>query len=77
MNVKEIAGENTRGTLERYAAVAITFTAATVWIIIAFQSKHLFDEDIGFWEGFGWPYILFRKLFGNKIKELDPEAKNV
>jgi len=75
MNVKEIAGDNTRGTLGHYAAVAVTFTVATVWIIIAFQSRHLFGDNIGFWEGFGWPYIILRKLYDNR--GLDIEAEDV
>jgi len=44
--------------------------------IIAFQNKHIFGEDMGFWKGLGWPYILF-KFCGRKPKVLVLEAGDI
>jgi len=56
MNVQEMAPL----TLGHYAETACGFTFITVYIIIAFQSKHILGEDVGFWKRLGWPYLLFK-----------------
>ncbi|KAF9076893.1 cora-like Mg2+ transporter protein-domain-containing protein [Rhodocollybia butyracea] len=40
MNVQELSTQ-TNGTLETYFAAAFPLTAVTIWIVIAFQSRHL------------------------------------
>jgi hypothetical protein len=67
MNIQEI-NPGTNGTVGHYAATAISFTGATVWIIIAFQSKHIFGEDTSIWLRLGWPYMLLRQYFKNQFK---------
>ncbi|KAF8236165.1 hypothetical protein L208DRAFT_1391284 [Tricholoma matsutake] len=74
MNVREIV-PNTTGTLGHYVATALSFTAASVWIILAIQSKHIFGEDITLWQRLGWPLMLVRKFISKKPKEEDPELK--
>jgi len=59
MNVQEIV-PFTHGTLGHYVETAVAFTSATVYIIVAFQSKYIFGEDLGFWERLGWPYMLYK-----------------
>ena len=59
MNVKEI-NPGTNETLMHYAATAVPFTLVTVWVIIAFQSKYLFEENASPWKRLGWPYMLLR-----------------
>jgi len=71
MNVQEIV-PFTHGTLGHYAEAAACFTFVTVYIIVAFQSKHIFGEDLGFWKRLGWPYMLFR-FCGSRTKERDLE----
>jgi len=61
--------------MRHYAATAACFTFMTVYII-AFQNKHIFGEDMGFWKGLGWPYILF-KFCGRKPKVLVLEAGDI
>jgi hypothetical protein len=78
MNVREIV-PSTTGTLGHYVATAICFTAASVWMIIAFQSKHIFGENITVWQRLGWPYLLLKMYFSKKTKEpkedMEMEAK--
>lgn len=67
MNIQEI-NPGTKGTVVHYAATAASFTLATIWIIIAFQSRHLFEEGTSLWRRLGWPYLLFRQLNGRNSK---------
>jgi hypothetical protein len=73
MNVKEVNPTN-NGTpvpykLIHYAATAVPFTLATIWIIMAFQSKHILGEDTSFWKRLAWPYLLLMMFIGNKTEE--------
>jgi hypothetical protein len=70
MNVKEMVN-GTKGSLSHYAATAIGFTAATVWIIVAFQSKHIFGDETSFWHRLAWPFMLMQKLFTKTPREED------
>lgn len=65
MNIHEI-NPGTLGSLLHYMAVAIPLTIATIWIIIAFQSKYLFDEDVSMWRRFAWPFFLARRMLWKK-----------
>jgi len=75
MNVKEINPTNNGMSvpykLVHYAATAISFTLASIWIIIAFQSKGILGENTSFWKRLGWPYMLFWKYYGQKAEEPD------
>jgi hypothetical protein len=57
MNVAEI-NPGSKGTLPHYFAVAFPLTIVTVWVIIAFQSKHIFKERTTFFRRLGWPVYL-------------------
>ncbi|KAF8639226.1 hypothetical protein AX17_001711 [Amanita inopinata Kibby_2008] len=61
MNVKEV-NPGTNGTLPHYFGAAIALTVATIWIIIAFQSRYLFNKDAPFWKRLGWPFFLIRYM---------------
>ncbi|KAF5343049.1 hypothetical protein D9758_011150 [Tetrapyrgos nigripes] len=86
MNVKEIA-DGGQGTLPIYFETALPLTAVTIWIVMAFQSKHLFRDarnengKYNFWMRLAWPVILFRSVFGlgqNKTpKEAEPTEKSI
>jgi hypothetical protein len=69
MHIREI-NPGTNGTVAHYVATAVSFTLATVWIIIAFQSRHLFAEETSFWKRLAWPYMLFRQLNRNLKKQV-------
>ncbi|KAF6751702.1 hypothetical protein DFP72DRAFT_906894 [Ephemerocybe angulata] len=62
MNVVEI-NPGAAGTVPLYLAVAIPFTAVTIWIIIAFQFKYIFEGDASFWVRLMWPLWLFYRHF--------------
>ncbi|KAJ3779004.1 hypothetical protein FB446DRAFT_711796 [Lentinula raphanica] len=69
MNVKELSAQ-TLGTLPHYFAAAFPLTAVTVWIVMAFQSKHLFrDRDTtSFWTRLAWPILMVQSWFSNTKK---------
>lgn len=53
MNVKEIDPKNNGApvpcNLFHYVVTSLSFTVASIWIIIAFQSKHIVGEDVSLW----------------------------
>jgi len=63
MNVKEIT-EDGHGTLAHYVESALPLTLATIWIIVAFQSKHLLPSHVNFWTRLAWPILLSARFFG-------------
>ena len=63
MNVDEIAPDTT-ATLPQFIAGAIPLTLATIWIIIAFQSKYIFPKNASFWTRLSWPILMLRRAFG-------------
>ncbi|KIK67894.1 hypothetical protein GYMLUDRAFT_256709 [Collybiopsis luxurians FD-317 M1] len=69
MNVREL--NSAFGTLAQYFAVAFSLTAITIWIVIAFQSKHLVRdrEATSFWKRLAWPLIYARRLLTKKETE--------
>ncbi|KAF4612869.1 hypothetical protein D9613_011170 [Agrocybe pediades] len=69
MNVTEIVPD-TLGTLAHYFAAAIPLTFATIWIIIAFHSRHTFPQ-YSFWKRLYWPYFLILRLFGKERSNPD------
>ncbi|KAF9559802.1 hypothetical protein CPC08DRAFT_723702 [Agrocybe pediades] len=67
MNVKEIT-PGTNGTLVHYVVAALPFTLLTIWIIIAFQSKYIFQDNCTFWMRLGWPYLLIVHAYNKTTK---------
>ncbi|KAF9267493.1 hypothetical protein L218DRAFT_1061315 [Marasmius fiardii PR-910] len=70
MNVKELTGNEAVSGVFLYIAVALPMTFATIWVIMTFQSKHLFPgrSNTTFWMRLGWPLLIFRSKLG-----LDPK----
>ncbi|KIK67895.1 hypothetical protein GYMLUDRAFT_155325 [Collybiopsis luxurians FD-317 M1] len=66
MNVREL--NSALGTLWQYFATAFALTAVTIWIVVAFQSKHLFKsrDTTPFWQRLAWPLVYARRLFTKK-----------
>jgi len=75
MNVIEInpQGGTALTTLSQYIALTLPLTIATVWIIIAFQSKHIFPEGTSFYKRLGWPILIIdvisRKRLGGRLRD--------
>lgn len=63
MNVHQIA-PGTTATLPQFIEGAIPLTLATIWIIIAFQSKYIFPKNASFWTRLGWPILMLMRAFG-------------
>jgi len=64
MNVREIT-PGSYGSLAHYFAVAIPLTAASVWILMAFQDRwHERDVDVSIWTRISWPVVVVRRVFG-------------
>jgi len=57
MNVIEI-NPDSHETLPHYFAFAFPLTIVTAWVIIAFQSKHIFKDKTNFFSRLGWPVYL-------------------
>ena len=70
MNVAEI-NPTSSGTLSHYFAVAFPLTIVTVWVIIAFQSKHIFKERTTFFKRLGWPVYLLIDMIRQKSPKND------
>lgn len=75
MNVQEL---NPQGylTLARFFEVMLPLTLATVWIIVAFQSKFVVRDDRGgtMWKKLLWPVMLVNNIIPRrKIKNDDQE----
>lgn len=66
MNVREL-NPGTEGTIALYVAVVLSLTLTTVWVIITYQSKHMFPEDVTFVKRLGWPVFLLLRLFGKDV----------
>ena len=66
MNVVEI-NPDSLGKLRNYVGAAVSFTLATAWVIMAFQSEHLIGKRMPFWKRLGWPYFFVKwRLWGKK-----------
>ncbi|KAK0190526.1 hypothetical protein F5146DRAFT_557424 [Armillaria mellea] len=64
MNVQELTGsKDSEGTLPHYFAAAVPLTLVTIWVVLTFQSKHLFVSGSTFWMRLVWPWILFKQVF--------------
>jgi hypothetical protein len=65
MNVVEI-NPGSVGTLPHYFSIALPLTIVTAWIIIAFQSKYIFEEKTTFFKRLGWPAYLLIQMIKEK-----------
>lgn len=72
MNIKEVAPD-TNGTLPHYIAVAIPLTIATIWIVVAFQSKYIFPDGTNIWVRLGWPVRLCLNLLYSRFNTREKE----
>ena len=70
MNVIEI-NPDSNGTLPHYFAIAFPFTIVTAWVIIAFQSKHIFKERTTFFRRLGWPIYLLLDMIKQRSQKDD------
>ncbi|KAF8062242.1 hypothetical protein FPV67DRAFT_1563640 [Lyophyllum atratum] len=66
MNVTTFVPD-TGGTLPHYLAVAIPLTITTIWVVVAFQSKHIFPTDTSLLRRFAWPVQLCLNLVKSMI----------
>ncbi|KAF8344921.1 hypothetical protein F5887DRAFT_1282922 [Amanita rubescens] len=57
MNVKTI-NPSSEGRLAVFFIASCVLFAATFWVIIAFQSRFLFDKNTPYWKRLGWPFYL-------------------
>lgn len=72
MNVRTL-NPTSNGSLAVFFIVSCVLFAVTFWVIIAFQSRFLFDKNTPYWKRLGWPlyfvYYAFRKaLYPEKSK---------
>jgi hypothetical protein len=70
MNVKEI-NPGTNGTVPHYIATVVSLTLASIWVIVAFQSKH-YLEGQSMWRRLLWPIEFLKQL---SLKELKRNPK--
>jgi hypothetical protein len=68
MNVGAI-NPGTKGTFMQYFVTTAGLTVLTVWIIVAFQSRHMFPVNVPFWKRLGWPFFLFYYMYEESKKE--------
>ncbi|KAK0205522.1 hypothetical protein DFS33DRAFT_1487588 [Desarmillaria ectypa] len=74
MNVREIS-PGTHGSLPHYFEAAVPLTLLTVWVVMAFQSKYLFNSGTTFWMRLLWPWMLFKQVFMNRERERERERE--
>ena len=55
MNVDVI--NDSGGPITSYLALALPLTIVTAWIIVAFQSEHIFPPGTSFIKRLGWPFF--------------------
>jgi hypothetical protein len=60
MNVVEInpQGGTAITNLSQYIALTLPLTIFTAWLIIAFQSKHIFPKGTSLYKRFAWPVFI-------------------
>jgi len=69
MNVIEINPQNGKATtsLAQYVALALPLTLITIWIIIAFQSKHIFPQGTSVIKRLGWPFLMLKFMSRKRL----------
>jgi len=74
MNVAEI-NPGTSATIPEYLYTTAILTSVTVWIIVAFQSRHLFPQHFPFWKRLGWPIYLPIILYAKAREPNTPKTR--
>ncbi|KAF8809596.1 hypothetical protein BYT27DRAFT_7135830 [Phlegmacium glaucopus] len=75
MNV-DVINPGTKGTLGHYVAFALPLTIVTTWVIIAFQSKHIFPTGTSFVKRLGWPIFFISMLSKRRQPQLAPKFES-
>lgn len=73
MNAKEI-NPGTNGTLPLFVALAAPLTVVTIWVIIAFQSQYLLQNQT-FMERLAWPVLLLHRWWSKKKDHTEDKAR--
>jgi len=77
MNVKEL-NDGTYGTLAHYFEATFPLTLATMWVVIAFQSRYvLSDPNASMWRKLLWPIAFFNSLIFGRRKTLRPSNEEI
>ncbi|KAF7343483.1 hypothetical protein MVEN_01781200 [Mycena venus] len=61
MNIREIA-PGTHGSLSHYFETAFPLTIVTVWVVMAFQSKHMLGQDATLFMRIFWPVTMLQQM---------------
>jgi hypothetical protein len=61
MNVIEL-NSGTYGTLAQYFETSLPLTLATIWIVVAFQSRFILRDNEAMWKKLLWPFALVHKV---------------
>ncbi|KAF8523159.1 hypothetical protein BU17DRAFT_86332 [Hysterangium stoloniferum] len=72
MNIKEINDQQgTKGTLVHYVGTAISFTLATVWVVIALQGNWTYanGNEVGMLSRFSWPLLFVQERWGERRQD--------
>ncbi|KAJ6591097.1 hypothetical protein DFH09DRAFT_1138560 [Mycena vulgaris] len=67
MNIREIVPD-TKGSLSHYFETAMPLTFLTIWVVMAFQSKHLLGREATIWMRLFWPVALVRQMVVRRRK---------
>ena len=66
MNIREII-PGSGGSLLQYLRIAVPLTAITVWMMVAFQSKHFLGyKKLTILQQILWPVVFVKRLFHMK-----------
>lgn len=69
MNVVEINPQNGNAITHLYQYIALTLpmTIITAWVIIAFQSKHIFPKGTSLYKRLGWPFFIIDAISRKRL----------
>ena len=82
MNVAEINPQGGKAitNLTQYIALTLPITILTAWVIIAFQTKHIFPKGTSLYKRLGWPIfiidVISRKRLLGKLQNQTLAADN-
>ncbi|KAL0950708.1 hypothetical protein HGRIS_007484 [Hohenbuehelia grisea] len=74
MNIRELNPQS-YSTFGSFFAVAIPLTAVTIWIIVAFQSKHYdASSHVSIWTRICWPVVFLKRTFDSMRRPVVRDA---
>ncbi|KAK0457484.1 uncharacterized protein EV420DRAFT_1688707 [Desarmillaria tabescens] len=73
MNVGEF-NPDSKGTLLNFFEIAVALTLLTIWVVMAFMTRHLFMFETTFWLRFLWPWMLLKQAYRNRKREGGPRV---